>query len=399
MTGESVDFSIFEEITLPDGSDPVSKGIVRGVQTENGTVTIRITVDGLGDRLAERIVEQIRGVALTIPDIEHARVVSVSNPDKDVTLPQAHCVVAVASAKGGVGKTTITVGLARTLAAQGLDVGLFDADIYGPNVPHLLSEAEGPVLTDDQGRPVPIEANGVELLSPGVVSGDPPTARRGAIAYGAIENLLSQGAWSDLDILLIDMPAGSDDVVGAVLEHVAVDGAVFVTTPFAASVDDTSRTIELFEENDIPTVAGVVNMNSIECSCCGEETTLFENPVEVDLPVIHHIPFNRALQSDPGGTDAESFLPLAADIQTFLDETVRAIPDEAIDLRGLPVDSSVRQLSLELTMIHSGETVSGIVNEGTDVKDALEHDAAELLEDVTITPLKTADTIIAATRA
>ena len=119
----------FQEIELPDGSDPISKGIVRRVRTHDGVVTVEVAVDGLGESLKERIVEQIRGAAFTLPEAEHVRIRPVAHEEKDVELPEVDHVIAVASAKGGVGKTTVSVGLARTLADRGLAVGLFDGDL------------------------------------------------------------------------------------------------------------------------------------------------------------------------------------------------------------------------------------------------------------------------------
>ncbi len=373
----------FREVTLPDGSDPISKGIVRRVRIADGAVTVDVAIDGLGEDLAERIVEQIRGAALTLPEANHARVLPVRDETKGVDLPEIDHVLAVASAKGGVGKTTVSVALARMLSSRGLDTALFDADIYGPNVPHLLADVEGPILTNEHGQPVPIESDGLEMLSPGVAGGEPPTARRGAIAYGAVENLLAQGAWEDRDVLIIDMPAGSDDVAGAVLEHVPVDGGIFVTTPFDASVDDTRRTVELFEENGVATVAAVVNMNTLECECCGAENRLFEDTVEIDVPVIHELPFDRDLQRNVGDTDGyDSLEGLAATVEAFLEDALRGVPDDAIDLRGLPRDSQLRQLSDELALADHGDLISAVVEDPVYVRDALRTNAGELLADV-----------------
>ncbi|MDG5820571.1 P-loop NTPase [Natronococcus sp. A-GB7] len=390
----------FEEIELPDGTDPVSKGIVRGFDRRDRTITVEIAIDGLGESLAERIVEQIRGAALALPEAERVRVLPARHEDKDVELPAVEYVIAVASAKGGVGKTTVSVALARTLAARGYDVGLFDADIYGPNVPHLLEDVEGPVLTNEVGQPVPLQGeDGLEVLSPGVVGGDPPTARRGAIAYGAVENLLGQGAWTDRDVMIIDMPAGSDDVVGAALEHVPVDGAVFVTTPFDASVDDTRRTIELFEERGVTSVAAVVNMNSFECECCGERNALFEDVVDLDVPVVHELPFDRDLQRNPGGRrDYEAFDGIAGTVGSFLDEVLGAVPDDAFDLRGLPRECQVRQLSDELATAAAGDRVRAVVEDPTSVRAALRSDAEELLDSIARTQIGTTGAMLELTR-
>ncbi len=378
----------FRRIELPDGTDPVSKGIVRRLERTNDTVTVEVAIDGLGESLTERIVEQIRGAALTLPETDRVRVLPSRSDGKAVELPTVDHVVAVASAKGGVGKTTVAVALARTLSARGYDVGLFDADIYGPNVPHLLEDVEGPVLTNENGQPVPLESDGLQMLSPGVVGGEPPTARRGAIAYGAMENLLGQGAWEGRDVLVIDMPAGSDDVAGALLEHVPVDGAVFVTTPFDASVDDTERTVKLFEENGVATVAAVVNMNGFDCECCGERNELFEDPVEIDVPTVHSLPFDRGLQRSPGGKGGhEALAELAGTVEGFLDDVLGSLPEDAVDLRGLPRDSQIRQLSAEVAYRPSGDRVRALVEDPTWVRDAIREDVGDLLADVNTRPI------------
>ncbi|TYL37792.1 ATPase [Natronococcus pandeyae] len=390
----------FRAIELPDGTDPVSKGIIRAIDRSAGTVTVEVAIDGLGESLAERIVEQIRGAALTLPEAERVRILPARHEDKDVELAAVEHVIAVASAKGGVGKTTVSVALARTLSARGYDVGLFDADIYGPNVPHLLEDIEGPVLTNEHGQPVPLEGeDGLEVLSPGVVGGDPPTARRGAIAYGAVENLLGQGAWTDRDVMIIDMPAGSDDVVGAALEHVPVDGAVFVTTPFDASVDDTRRTIELFEERGVTPVAAVVNMNSFACECCGHRNTLFEDPVEFDVPVVHELPFDRDLQRNPGGRrDYDAFDDLTTSVSGFLEEVLGALPDDALDLRGLPRDCQVRQLSDELGAATPDTRVRAVVDDPASVCDTLRDDVGDVLASVDRSQIGTTGALLELTR-
>jgi ATP-binding protein involved in chromosome partitioning len=372
----------FSAIELPDGSDPVEKGIVRRVRQLDGTVTVDVAIDGLGTDLAERIVEQIRGAALTLDGADHVRVQPVRDEESTVELPQIDHVLAVASAKGGVGKTTVSVALARALDERGLDVGVFDADIYGPNVPHLF-DVEGPILANENGQPVPHDVDGIELLSPGIAGGDAPTARRGAIAYGAVENLLAQGDWGELDVLLVDLPAGNDDVAGALLEHVPLDGAVFVTTPFDASVDDTRRTVELFEENGVAPVATVVNMNGFTCECCGERNTLFDDPVDLDVPVIHELPFDRQLQRDPGSEGGSSALTAVAEtVETFLREVAGDVPEDAVDLRGLPPASQARQLADDLASGRSGDTVAAVVDDPNSVEKMVRTAAGDLVGDV-----------------
>ncbi len=387
---------VFRTVALPDGTDPVEKGIVRGVDLTDGTLTVDVALGQLGESLAERIIEQIRGAAMAVDGIEHVRITSVPSPEKEITLDGVDAVLAVTSVKGGVGKTTVAVGLARTLAAAGFDVGLFDADIYGPNVPHVLPTAEGPVTTNDRGQPVPIPVHGIEVLSPGLVAGEAPTVRRGVIAYGALENLLSQGAWSELDVMIVDMPAGSDDVVGALLEHVVVDGAIFVTTPFVASLEDTDRSVRIFSEHDVDPVAGVVNMNTVACECCGNLTPLFDDAIDLELPSIHHLPFDHNLQYNPGGAAEGPFGPLASTVEAFLQE--RAIPTNAVDLRGQPTASAVRQLSSELASADSGTVVRGLVDDPS-IHDPLSDDATAILDGIRVRSIPASGTLLEATRA
>lgn len=386
-------------IELPDGSDPISRGIVQRVRRHDGVVTVDVVIEGLGDALKGRIVQQIRGAALTLPGVEHVRIQPITQSTDDVEIQETDYVIAVASTKGGVGKTTVSVGLAKQLADRGHRVGLFDADIYGPNVPHLFEDLDGPVLTNDIGQPVPLEAGNIQMLSPGVVAGEAPTARRGAIAYGAIENLLGQGAWTDRDVMIIDMPAGSDDVTGALLEHVPVDGAVFVTTPFDASIDDTRRTLKLFEENGVTPIATAINMSRFECECCGCENDLFEGEVEMDVPVTHELPFDRDLQDALGSRDGhDAFDGLSASVEQFVEDVLGAIPDDAIDLRGLPFESQIRQLSAEIANADPGKTISCVVENPTQVIEVIEADTEPFLHSIENSQVGTTGALLKLTR-
>ncbi|MFP4591635.1 MAG: P-loop NTPase [Halobacteriales archaeon] len=387
----------FREISLPDGTDPVEKGLLRRVTRHEGTVTVEVALDGLGERLAERVVEQLRGAAYSLDGAEHVRIQPVARRGSTVELPTIDHVLAVASAKGGVGKTTVAVALARALDRRGLDVALFDADIYGPNVPHVL-DIEGPILQNDAGQPLPLEADRIEVVSPGLAAGEAPTVRRGAIAYGAVENLLAQAAWSERDVLVVDMPAGSDDVAGAVLEYVPLDGAVFVTTPFDASVDDTRRTIRLYRDNGVAPVAGVVNMHHLVCTCCGEANPLFDDAVELDVPVVHELPFDRTLQREfddpPAGIDR-----LAETSASFLADLAPTLPDGAVDLRGLPSASQVRQLADDLAVAGPGDRVVALVDDPEAVAADLRRAAGDLVVSVETGPAPTTGMVLEAHRA
>jgi ATP-binding protein involved in chromosome partitioning len=217
-------------------------------------------------------------------------------------------------------------------------VGLFDADIHGPNVPSML-EVTGPIYADDDGHPMPIESNGLRVMSIGLMEEGAPLAWRGAMAHDALTELFGDTAWGDLDTLVIDLPPGTGDVVLTTLQEVAVDGVVFVTTPFHAAVTDTQRSLELFRDNGVPILGIVVNMGSFTCPSCGDQHELFPGGTPlagVDVPILAELPFSPDLQGTPTPAAVpEAFVALAGGVRDRLDE-IGAIspPEDALDLRG-----------------------------------------------------------------
>lgn len=321
------------------GMDVFEAGLVENIVIDDGEVTIEADLSEFDPESAQTVttamleaVSTVKGV--TNPHVEH---VGPSTLAESVGLTSVDRIIAVASAKGGVGKTTVAVNLACALAGEG-DVGLFDADIHGPNVPSML-ELSGPIYADDDGHPMPIESNGLRVMSIGLMEEGAPLAWRGAMAHDALTELFGDTAWGDLDTLVIDLPPGTGDVVLTTLQEVAVDGVVFVTTPFHAAVTDTQRSLELFRDNGVPILGIVVNMGSFTCPSCGDQHELFPGgaPLSgVDVPILAELPFSFEHQGTPTpGTVPETFVTLATGVRDRLDE-IGAIepPEGALDLRG-----------------------------------------------------------------
>jgi ATP-binding protein involved in chromosome partitioning len=221
-------------------------------------------------------------------------------------LPEVGHVVAVSSGKGGVGKSMTAANLAAGFAADGLRVGLLDADIYGPNIPLMFGEERRPRVTGEQGNEMiePLEAHGVLLMSLGfLLEKDQPAIMRGPLISGILKQFLEQVAWGPLDIMVVDMPPGTGDAQLSLVQTIDVDGVVMVTTPQEVSTGDVRRGVKMFERVNTPIMGVVENMSGMSCPHCHEIVDVFGSgggeklATEMGLRFLGRIPLDPEVRS------------------------------------------------------------------------------------------------------
>src|ERR1700727_2381603 len=190
--------------------------------------------------------------------------------EKKPTIEGVKNLVAVASGKGGVGKTTVAVNLAIALKTLGAKVGLMDADVYGPNVPVMMGTDEQPRAVNEKTI-IPVEAYGVKMISMGLLNpGDKPLVWRGPMLHSVIQQFLRGVDWGQLDYLIVDLPPGTGDVQLSLIQTAPLTGAVVVTTPSEVSLEDARKAIHMFEQVRVPLLGLVENISYLQCPHCSE---------------------------------------------------------------------------------------------------------------------------------
>ena len=218
------------------------------------------------------------------------------NPaDRPKLLADVGAVVAVASGKGGVGKSTTAVNLAVALARRGLKVGLLDADIYGPSLPIMLGAGHKPEVRE--GKMIPLEAWGLKAMSIGfLVEAETPMIWRGPMVMGALEQMMGQADWGRLDVMIVDMPPGTGDAQLTMAQRVKLAGAVIVSTPQDLALADARRAVKMFGQTQVPVLGLVENMSYFQCPHCGQASHVFGHggaraeAAKLDLPFLGEIP-------------------------------------------------------------------------------------------------------------
>src|SRR5271165_246554 len=214
-------------------------------------------------------------------------------------IPGVRYLVAVASGKGGVGKTTVAVNLALSLAKMGHKVGLLDADVYGPNVPIMLGSNQEPMATAEQ-RIIPVEAQGIKMISMGLLNpGDKPVIWRGPMLHSVITQFLRSVEWGQLDYLVIDLPPGTGDVQLTLIQTVAVTGAVIVTTPSVVALADVRKAIEMFRQVNVEVLGVVENMSTFSCPHCKEAIDIFGHGEGTKTAIAYGVPVLGEIEIDP----------------------------------------------------------------------------------------------------
>src|ERR1700752_5061792 len=214
-------------------------------------------------------------------------------------IPGVKNLVAVASGKGGVGKTTVAVNLALALAKLGHKVGLLDADVYGPNVPIMLGTLQEPQATAEK-RIIPVQAQGLKMISMGLLNpGDKPMIWRGPMLHSVITQFLRSVEWGQLDYLIIDLPPGTGAVQLTLIQTVAISGAVVVTTPSTVALADVRKAIEMFRQVNVEVLGVVENMSTFACPHCAKPIDIFGHGEGAKTAQAYGVPVLGEIEIDP----------------------------------------------------------------------------------------------------
>ena len=283
----------------PDlGEDVVSLGLVNDVTVEDGVAHVSLALGAPYSPAETAIADEVREV-LADAGLEAELSARIPDDPEQAVLPDVKNVIAVASGKGGVGKSTVAANLAAGLSQLGARVGLFDADVYGPNVPRMFGVEEPPQATADETIVPPVE-NGVKVMSMAFMVGeDDPVIWRGPMVHKLLTRLLEDVEWGELDYMVVDLPPGTGDAQLTLLQTVPVTGAVIVTTPQEVALEDARRGLEMFGRHDTPVLGIAENMSTFKCPDCGGEHDVFGSGGGKGFAEANEMPFLGAIPLDP----------------------------------------------------------------------------------------------------
>jgi ATP-binding protein involved in chromosome partitioning len=295
----------------------VEAGAVRQIDVKGSSVTVVLAVDAPQPTTAGEVKAEVEAALATLDEVETATVTvhpmlttvqpgPTTAPEPPTTwadkIPDVRHVIAVASGKGGVGKSTVSANLALALATLGHSVGLLDADIYGPSQQIMMGTTEEP-MGDPEGKIHPVESpGGVKVMSFGfLVDPDQPVIWRGPMLQKALEQFVGDVLWGELDFLVVDLPPGTGDVALTLCQNVPMAGVVIVTTPQDVALVDARKSLHMFRKLDVPILGIVENMSVYECPECGHIEHVFgegggrRTAEELEVPLLGSIPLDAAI--------------------------------------------------------------------------------------------------------
>ncbi len=337
---------------IPDpvsGKSVVEAGLIEGVVVKNGNVGFAVEVPAARGRESEPLRKTCEDAVRALPGVlsvtavltahqepanarrpqpghpGHAHGPAQQQAGQQLGIPGVANIIAVASGKGGVGKSTVAVNLAVGLSRLGLKVGLMDADIYGPSVPRLLSIKEKPGSAANR-KVQPIEKFGIKAMSWGfLVPEDEPMIWRGPMVQNALIQLTNEVAWAPLDVLVLDMPPGTGDAQLTIAQRVPLKGAVIVSTPQDIALIDARKGLAMFQKTQVPVLGIVENMSVFVCPNCGHETHIFahggarETATKLGVPFLGEIPLVPVIrETSDAGTPIVAAAPSSPEAQAFM---------------------------------------------------------------------------------
>ena len=312
------------------GRGLVELGMIKDVAIDGGSVLVHVELTTPACPLRGKIESDVRAAVAPLPGVSEVAVkfssrvrASGSGMQDRTPLPGVKNTIAVASGKGGVGKSTVAVNLAIALAQDGASVGLLDADVYGPSIPIMMGTTQRPMMRD--GKIVPLDAYGVKIMSVGFLL-DPDKALiwRGPLVSQLITQFLNEVDWGELDYLVIDLPPGTGDVQLTLVQRIPLSGAVIVTTPQDVALADAVKGLAMFQEVKATILGIIENMSFFICPKCGERSEIFgygggeRTATQHGVPLLGRIPLEPSIRqggdigypvvvSDPQSASAEAF--------------------------------------------------------------------------------------------
>jgi ATP-binding protein involved in chromosome partitioning len=360
-------------VSCPDGTPLHKSGALSDVLATDGKVFFSITVDAAQVKAWESVRKQAEEVVRAMPGVTSAMVALTAERrggaaparpspassgaaaprpaprgEATVGVPGVESIIAVASGKGGVGKSTTAVNLALGLATLGLKVGVLDADIYGPSLPKLLAIKERP-QTLGGTRLKPISRYGLTVMSIGfVVDEETPMIWRGPMVISALTQMLREVEWGTLDVMVVDMPPGTGDAQLTMAQQVPLKGAVIVSTPQDLALIDARRGIAMFRRVNVPVLGIVENMSYFQCPHCGTRSDIFghggarHEAERLGVPFLGEVPLHMTIReksdaglpvvaTEPDGPHAKAYCEIAARVRDQLKGTARAAPRIVIE--------------------------------------------------------------------
>jgi len=363
------------------GKDVVSAGLIDGIATRGGHVQFAIKVDPAMGAGIEKLRQACEAAVRAIPGLQSVTaVMTAEKPPARAPAPHHHAgqrtgrpapsgpaqggdaqaallapgvkhIVAVASGKGGVGKSTTAVNLALGLAALGRKVGLLDADIYGPSMPRMLKVTEKPTPKEGGRILLPIERHGLKTMSIGyLVAEETPMIWRGPMVQSALEQMLRDVDWGPLDVMIVDMPPGTGDAQLTMAQKVKLAGAVIVSTPQDIALIDARKGLQMFRKTAVPVLGFVENMSYFLCPHCGERSEIFghggarQEAEKLGVPFLGEVPLHLDIRTHsdsgdpivaapPDGEHARIYRDIAARVWAALDGGEQSRPAPRIVIR------------------------------------------------------------------